>query len=85
MGPHLVKFASLRALAFVVAPLLLAAPASASELAAPALAATVPVERVPLVLGAPPAWVVMALGVAVVSLTVLRRSRKTTVQHHARR
>ena len=33
---------------------------------------------VPLVLGAPPAWVIMAVGVAVVSITVLRRRKTAT-------
>ena len=67
----------LRRALVVLAPLLLSVPALANEAAAPVLKASVPAPGVaPLVLGAPPAWVVMMLGATVVSLTVLRRARK---------
>ena len=49
--------------------------AEAFVAATPELHAKEAVAGVPLVLGGPPAWVVMALGVAVVSITVLRRRR----------
>jgi hypothetical protein len=57
--------------------LLVTAPARATEaLNAPAeLHASDAVAAVPLVLGAPPAWAIMALGIAVVSVTVLRRRK----------
>jgi hypothetical protein len=48
----------------------------ANEAAAPAFKASVPAVAGPYLLGAPPAWVVMMLGVTVVFLTVLRRARK---------
>ena len=63
----------------VAASLLLAPAASATESVLPSLAASAPVEQTPLVLGAPPAWGLMALGAAVVFLTIARRLRKTTV------
>ncbi len=69
----------LRALLAVSAPLLLAGPALANEVAAAGLKASVPVSTgAPLVLGAPPAWMVMVLGATIVSLTLLRRARKGT-------
>ncbi|HEX5011700.1 MAG TPA: hypothetical protein VFY71_15005 [Planctomycetota bacterium] len=51
----------------------------------PALAASAPVTSAPFVLGAPPAWGLMALGATVVGLTVLRRVRKTVPQRVPRR
>jgi hypothetical protein len=60
----------------LVALLVLSPLALASEPAQEALATTEPTGSVPLVLGAPPAWTVMALGIAVVSITVVRRLRK---------
>ncbi len=66
----------LRSALVAVAPLLLAAPALASESALPPLRSSVPAAAGPYLLGAPPAWAVMMLGVTVVSLTVLRRARK---------
>ncbi|MBM3984739.1 MAG: hypothetical protein FJ296_03460 [Planctomycetes bacterium] len=66
----------LRRTLVAVAPLVLAAPALANEAAAPALKASVPAVAGPYLLGAPPAWVVMILGLTVISLTVLRRARK---------
>jgi hypothetical protein len=77
---HLVSLRSWLALSL---PLLLAPAAMASEaLTAPAAAvdARQAAASVPLVLGAPPAWVVMAIGVAVVSVTVYRRVRKAALQ-----
>jgi hypothetical protein len=78
---HLVSPRSWLALSL---PLLLARVALASEavLAAPAPAVDPrqAAASVPLVLGAPPAWVVMAIGVAVVSVTVYRRVRKAALQ-----
>jgi membrane protein implicated in regulation of membrane protease activity len=73
-----VNHSLLRRALVVIAPLLLSVPALANEAAAPALMASVPAPGAssPLVLGAPPAWVVMMLGATVVSLTVLRRARK---------
>jgi len=64
---------------------LLAPMASATESPLPQLAATAPAASTPLVLGAPPAWTVMALGATVVFLTVLRRLRKHPQPAHARR
>ena len=59
------------------AALILAAPALASEAAPTALKASLPAGTAgPYVLGAPPAWAVMMLGLAIVSVTVLRRARK---------
>lgn len=78
------KLATLRSFVFVVAPLVLAAGASAAEASAPVLASSVPMGSTPLVLGAPPAWSVVALGATVISLTLLRRARKD-VPHQARR
>lgn len=70
------KLATLRSFVFVVAPLGLTAGASAAEAATPVLASSVPIASAPLVLGAPPAWTVVALGAAVISVTLLRRARK---------
>lgn len=70
------KSATLRAIALASAPLILAASAAANEAAKPVLASAGGAASAPLVLGAPPAWAVMALGAAVISLTLLRRSRK---------
>jgi hypothetical protein len=60
--------------------LLLATSARATEalVSAPELSARQAAVEVPLVLGAPPAWMIMALGVAVVSITVLRRRKAVT-------
>jgi len=60
--------------------LLLAGSARATEAlaAAPEMSAKQAAAAVPLVLGAPPAWMIMALGVAVVSITVLRRRKAAT-------
>jgi hypothetical protein len=64
--------------------LLLAPAALASEALTAAPAAAVDARQaaasVPLVLGAPPAWVVMAIGAAVVSFTIYRRVRKVALQ-----
>jgi hypothetical protein len=78
---HLV---SLRSWFAVSLAMLLAPAAIASEALtvapAPAVEARQAAASVPLVLGAPPAWVVMALGAAVVSFTVYRRLRKASPQ-----
>lgn len=65
--------------------MLLSSSARAAEalVAAPELSARQAAAAVPLVLGAPPAWIIMALGLAVVSITVLRRRK--TVTERARR
>jgi hypothetical protein len=65
--------------------MLLASSAQATEslVAAPELSAKQAAAAVPLVLGAPPAWMIMALGVAVISITVLRRRK--AVAERARR
>ena len=69
----------------VAASLLLAPVALANEAVTPALATSAPVTETPFVLGAPPPWGLMVLGVAVVALTVLRRLRKTVPQRVPRR
>ena len=70
----------------VASSLLLAPVAMANEAITPPLASTAQVTgTTPLVLGAPPAWGLMLLGVAVVGLTVLRRVRKTVPQRVPRR
>ena len=68
------------ALSWFALSLLLADSARATEalVAAPALSANQAAAAVPLVLGAPPAWIIMALGLAVVSITVLRRRKAVT-------
>jgi hypothetical protein len=71
---------------FVSSLVLLVAGSAHAEVlsAAPELSTKEAVAAVPLVLGAPPAWMIMALGLAVVSVTVLRRGRKTAPERARR-
>jgi hypothetical protein len=77
---NVARFGKLVATSLVLTPVALA-----NEAVTPALAASAPVTSTPLVLGAPPAWGLMALGATVVVLTVLRRVRKTVPQRVPRR